>query len=140
MYFSSENLTNQSAIVTYVVEINNLTYTSAIYGENTTLVKSYVTVPVLIRYFTVKNTSTNVITGGFTVYILEVDNIESSSSIGSFVIRNTVEDKVQLKQTVANYTVNYNFNYYSQDLPSLNTNNTTNASYFNVVTYGNNVS
>ncbi len=147
MYYSSENLTNLSAIVTYVVEINNLTYTNAIYGENTTLVKSYVTIPVLIKYFTVKTNSTNIISGDFIVYILEIKNIQSNSSIGGFVIKNTVEDKVQLKKTIANYTVNYNFNYYSQNVPPLiNTNNSTtsnttsNTSYFNIVTYSTNMS
>ena len=103
------------------------------------------TIPVLLKYYTVRNTSTNIIVGDFTVYILEIKNIEANSSIGGFVIKSTVEDKVQLKQTVANYTVNYTFNYYSEGVPPListntTTNSTANNSYFNIVTYGTNVS
>jgi hypothetical protein len=71
-----------------------------------------------------------------------VNDIAANSSIGNFVIASTVEDKVQVAQTVANYTVSYDFNYYEQSgVPLVNGKNVTgNNSYFNVVTFSTNVS
>lgn len=49
---------------------------------------------------------------------------------------------MQVTQTVANYTVSYDFNYYEQGgVPLVNAKNVaSNNSYFNVVTFNTNVS
>lgn len=90
-----------------------MTYSNLIYGENTTLEKTYYTVPVLLKYFTVKNITTNVISGDFSVYLLDFNKITTNSSISNFVIPTTVSNTIQSQQMVANYSVGYNFSIYN---------------------------
>ena len=55
-----------------------------------------------------------------------MNKIATNSLIGGFVISSTVEDKVQVRQVVANYTVGYTFNnYYTQNSTMLISNNNT---------------
>jgi len=96
---------------------------------------------VLIRYFTIKNATSNITTGDFAVYLLQINKIVANSSIGNFILPTTVENKIQVQQTMANFSVGYSFNLYSPNSSLVtNTSITNNNSYFNVVTFGLNVS
>lgn len=94
--------------------------------------------PLLLKYFTVKNITTNITTADFGVYLLDFVKITANSSISNFIIPTTVSDSVQSQQTVANYTVDYKFSIYNTSSSGEYTSN--NLSYINTVNYGLNIS
>lgn len=87
----------------------------------------------LFKFNSTKNLTTNVTTSDSFIYLLDIKPIELNSTLSSFLIPSTVQETVIVKNVVSNYTVGYNFSFYSTQIA--NTSSTSTTPYINVVDF-----